>query len=84
MQAGIHPIIVICKNKQITPDRIFPCNIKDNQGKKKAITYLMFLVSFFGRAFISELFLILVLIDCFLVLIFQYPFSRIEFDYESD
>lgn len=80
MQAGIHPIIVICKNKQIIPDRIFPCNIKDNQGKKKATTYLMFLVSVFGREFFSEFFLILSLIDYFLVLIFQYPFSRIEFD----
>lgn len=32
---AIQPMIVICKIKQIIPERIFPCNNKESQGKKR-------------------------------------------------
>lgn len=41
IKAGIQSIIVSCKIKQIIPEPILPCKISDNQGKKKAKTYLM-------------------------------------------
>ncbi len=41
INAGIQPIIVSCSTKQITPDKILPCNIKDSHGRKKAKTYLI-------------------------------------------
>jgi hypothetical protein len=46
IKAGIQPIIVICKIRQMIPDIILPCNSKESHGKKKAKTYLMFLFLF--------------------------------------
>lgn len=41
IKAGIQPIMVICKIRQMMPLKIFPCKNSDSHGKKNAITYLM-------------------------------------------
>jgi hypothetical protein len=45
IKAGIQPIIVICKIRQMIPDIILPCNSKESHGKKKANTYLIVICS---------------------------------------
>lgn len=82
IKAGIHPIMVICKNKQIIPERILPCKINDNQGRKKAITYLIF--DCFSNRGISVSSLVLILSGYFPFPDFQFHFLKIEFDSELD
>ena len=41
IKAGIHPINVSCRAKQIMPAIIFPCSNKESHGRKSAIMYLI-------------------------------------------
>lgn len=38
IKAGIHPMMVSCRIRHNIPERTFPCNIKESQGRKKAKT----------------------------------------------